>query len=595
MPRLKEQEGGRVKPSNYKQDYTRQQILEIKRCTDDVIYFVEKYVFIQHPTLGRMPFKLFDYQKRLLLCYIQNRHCVSMLSRQTGKTTTAAAFILWWAIFKDDQKIVVASKDAAAAKDIINRLWFAYEELPWWLKPGVKENSVFTKVFDNGTTITGGGTTKTTGRGQSNSLVYCDELAYVRQSIVSDFWSGVMPTLSVGGKMIVTSTPNTDEDKFANIWFNAKMSPLSDKWVDQVAMRAVQSSELEEEEKYETIFETEEVKDRYDGANFNSTDEDELVQGFTGFHAHWRSVPDYVNGGFRGEKYKRQILASGFTERQWLTEYECSFISGDATLISAHKLSTLRSYMRNPKFIDKWGCRWYREIKPNMAYAVVLDPSDGVELDDACIQVWEIPHLKQVAEWNSNVCGQSEQAKMLRRVLKRIYQTQQNDSDHHGGVDIYYSVERNGLGVGILTAIDYEDERTFPGWLIDASATSINVRGNRVGIETQNRWRGLITTVSTKKRYCLEFKSLVERNLFSPVSEYLISQMKTFVKKNGSYAAKDGTKDDIIMSCILMCHLVDELRSQVPELDDYVRPEVLDEYSPDDSMHPDNMPMLPIV
>ena len=137
-------------------------------------------------------------------------------------------------------------------------------------------------------------------------------------------------------------------------------------------------------------------------------------------------------------------------------------------------------------------------------------------------------------------------------------------------MNIYYSIERNGLGVGILNAIELMDDNTFPGWLIDSTQTSINVRGRGGGPEAPNRWRGLITSVSSKKRYAVEFKSLVERGLFRPRSSDLISQLKTFVKKGASWAAKEGCKDDIVMSAILMSHLVDEIRYHEPDLDDYV-------------------------
>ena len=49
----------------------------------------------------------------------------------------------------------------------------------------------------------------------------CDELAFVEPNIARGFWTSLSPTLSTGGKCIITSTPNTDEDQFAEIWFGA--------------------------------------------------------------------------------------------------------------------------------------------------------------------------------------------------------------------------------------------------------------------------------------------------------------------------------------------------------------------------------------
>ena len=46
----------------------------------------------------------------------------------------------------------------------------------------------------------------------------CDEMAHLQPNIATTFWSSISPTLSTGGRAIITSTPNSDEDMFATIW-----------------------------------------------------------------------------------------------------------------------------------------------------------------------------------------------------------------------------------------------------------------------------------------------------------------------------------------------------------------------------------------
>lgn len=354
-----------------------------------------------------------------------------------------------------------------------------------------------------------------------------------------------------------------------------------------LAMRA------EDDEDYEILYEDESSSGLYDGV-LDEDEEDEQVQNFIAFHAHWTKVPDR-DGSMRGARFKKEQFKGGLSQEEWMREFECAFVTGDETLISPARLSILRAFVRKPRFIDQWGGRWYEEIEPNMAYAVVMDPSEGVDADDSCIQVWEIPSLRQVFEWNNNQVDQPEQTKMLRRTLYRIFAIQQNDPMHHGDVNIYYSVERNGLGIGILNLIESADDGTFPGWRIDATNTSFNVRGSKGGADVPSHWSGLLTSISTKKRFCTEFKSLVERNLFLPRSAELVSQMKTFVKKGQTYKAKEGAKDDIIMSCVLMCHLIEELRYQEPDLEEYISVTLDEDYDQNDKSHPMNMAYAPIV
>lgn len=61
----------------------------------------------------------------------------------------------------------------------------------------------------------------------AHNCVYLDEFAFVRPKIAKEFWTSLSPTLSTGGKCIITSTPNNDDDQFAQIWNQA------DKTIDE--------------------------------------------------------------------------------------------------------------------------------------------------------------------------------------------------------------------------------------------------------------------------------------------------------------------------------------------------------------------------
>lgn len=63
----------------------------------------------------------------------------------------------------------------------------------------------------------------------------CDETAFVRPMIQTEFWASISPTLATGGKLFMTSTPNGDSDLFATLWRGAVagingMKPLTIKW-----------------------------------------------------------------------------------------------------------------------------------------------------------------------------------------------------------------------------------------------------------------------------------------------------------------------------------------------------------------------------
>jgi len=213
-----------VKTAYSSQKFTEKYIEDLLKCSDPDTgphYFLENFFYIQHPVKGKLKYVPFEYQIRLINSYHGNRFNVNLLPRQTGKTTTASGYLLWFAMFIPDSTVLVAAHKFAGAQEIMARIRYAYELCPDHVRCGVKSYNKQSIEFDNGSRIIAQTTTETTGRGLSLSLLYADEFAFVEPNIAVEFWTSISPTLATGGKAIITSTPNSDEDQFANIWKEA--------------------------------------------------------------------------------------------------------------------------------------------------------------------------------------------------------------------------------------------------------------------------------------------------------------------------------------------------------------------------------------
>lgn len=213
-----------IKKAYNKVEYSLEEIEHLKACAHPDTgpsYFMENFLYVQHPTKGKMKFKAFGYQKGLLETYHNYRYSIAMVSRQMGKSTVAAAYLLWYAMFISDSFILVASKTGSDSKEIMQRIRYAYENLPDYIRAGVKSYNKQSIEFDNDSRIVSVTTTENTGRGLSITLIYLDEFAFVPPLVARELWTSISPTLSTGGKCIITSTPNTDEDQFAELWFDA--------------------------------------------------------------------------------------------------------------------------------------------------------------------------------------------------------------------------------------------------------------------------------------------------------------------------------------------------------------------------------------
>lgn len=481
-----------VKRAYKKVSYTKQQIDELAACLDPIKgpeYFLRNFMYIQHPTRGREKFVPYPFQEELIDTYHNYNRSVNMVSRQMGKTTVAAGYLLWYAMFNDDSTILIASNKYDGAQEIMHRVRFAYESIPDHIRAGATTYNKRSVDFDNGSRIIATTTTNNTGRGMALSLVYLDEFAFVEPNIAKEFWTSLSPTLSTGGRCIITSTPNTDEDQFAELWFGAQNS--FDAYGNQLKV----------------------------GKN-----------GFTSYMAIWDAHPD------RDQAWADKEFAS-LGEDRFRREHGCEFITFEETLINPVLLAKIKGM----EPISKTGqVRWYDSIKPHCTYVVSLDPSMGTGGDNAAIQIFELPSVKQVGEWSHNKTTIEDQIRTLRGILEEI--------NSKGRPELYWSVESNTLGEAALVVIRETGEEKFPGSMLHDPKNKLAGRSRRAGFVTTNK---------SKLEACAKLKFLIETSKMTINSRALISELKTFVSRANTFEARPGLTDDLIMSTLLFLRMAD--------------------------------------
>jgi Terminase large subunit, T4likevirus-type, N-terminal/Terminase RNaseH-like domain len=412
--------------------FTDEQLEEFLLCADPITgpqYFMDNFFYIQHPTRGKMLYHPFEYQKRLIDTYHENRFSISMMPRQTGKSTSAAGYLLWYAMFVPDSTILIAAHKYTGSQEIMQRIRYAYELCPDHIRAGVTSYNKGNLDFENGSRIVSATTTENTGRGMSISLLYADEFAFVRPGIAKEFWTSISPTLATGGKAIITSTPNSDEDQFALLWKGA----------------------LKCEDEYG-----------------NPTPVG--INGFKAYRSYWNEHPD------RDEAWAVAQRAQ-LGEDRFRREMGCEFIINDETLIAPAKLIDLQGH--EPLY--KTGqVRWYQKPKEDRTYVVSLDPSLGTGGDAAAIQVFEANTTEQVAEWRHNRTPIPEQIRILADICAHINEVV-NDVR-----SVYFSVENNTIGEAALISIAEYGEENIKGYFLSDPNTG-GGRRYRKGFNTSNK------------------------------------------------------------------------------------------------------------
>lgn len=514
-------DGNLIKKAHAPQRYTLEEVRHLEQCMDPVngpLYFMKNFLKIQHPTRGSIPFEPYDYQVRLIDAYHNHKDVIAMLPRQMGKTTCAVGYLLWFTQFVPESQILIAAHKYEGAQDIMNRYRFGYENLPDFIRAGVYSYNRNTIEYDNGSRIQATTTTENTGRGKSLSLIYCDEFAFVQPpEKAKEFWTALSPTLSTGGRAIITSTPNSDEDQFAMIWTEANK--------------------------------------KFD----EHGNEQELgVNGFFPYFAHWNEHPDRDDEWAKTERAK-------IGEERFRREFDCEFLIFDETLINAMHLAKLEG--KDPK-MTMGQSRWYKDVDPKATYLISLDPSLGTGGDNGAIQVFEMPSMEQVAEWYHNTTPIQNQVKHLREICKYI---QDRGLERGGNPQIYYSVENNTVGESALVCITNLGEENIPGLFLSEPIRKGHVRRFR---------KGFNTTHKTKISACSTLKHLIETDKMKIHSKPLISELKTFVATGVGFKAKSGENDDLVSALLLIVRMANILSDWDPKIYEKMTDKITEETLP---------------
>lgn len=201
------------------------QIGEIAKCMYDPVYFVENYYYIISPKFGKSVITMYEKQRELLKCMIENNKVVTVASRQCGKTTSYCMFVCFIICFSKHKNILLLANKLSTSKGILRRIKFAFELLPKWLKPGVTEWNKESIAMTNGCTVKAFAASSDGARSEAANMLIVDEMAFIPQNIVEELWESAYPTISSSkdSKVILVSTPRGSGNKFYEL-YNAGLS-----------------------------------------------------------------------------------------------------------------------------------------------------------------------------------------------------------------------------------------------------------------------------------------------------------------------------------------------------------------------------------
>jgi len=332
-----------LKKANTPIEFTQEQIFEFIECKKDPVYFAKNYVQIVNVDYGLIPFKMYKFQEKLIENFHNHRFNICKMPRQTGKSTTCISYLLHYAVFNDNVNIGILANKASTARELLERLQTAYENLPNWMQQGILSWNKGSLMLENGSKIIAASTSASAVRGMSFNIIFLDEFAFIPNHIADQFFSSVYPTISSGKstKVIIVSTPK-GMNHFYRLWHDA-------------------------ERKKNEYIPTE---------------------------VHWSEVPG------RDEAWKAQTI-SNTSAQQFAQEFECEFLGSVDTLIAASKL---RSLVYEDPIKSNKGLDIYEDPIEDHSYIMTVDVARGIEHDYSAFIVFDITTFpyKIVSKYRNN-------------------------------------------------------------------------------------------------------------------------------------------------------------------------------------------------
>ncbi len=342
----------KVKKAGYPMRLDEHRKEEIKKCKEDLVYFIRNYVHIRSIDHGMMKFDMHPFQEELVNVIDQNKYTLITCARQVGKTTVMMAYMAWYGIFHSRKNVAILANKGKTAFGIMHKFKEIYSGIPLWMQQGVVEWNKSSIEFENGTIVYTAATSGDAVRGDSISLCMIDEAAFVKENLWQEFWDSTLPTISSAksSKLVLISTPNGMNH-------------------------------------YEEL---------YRKANILNA-EGKPSNGFASFDVPWYEVPG------RDEKWKQEQISKTSVSR-FMQEHELSFLGSEDTLISVETLSKITR--RDPietKWEEKYRC--YKKPEDGTQYVVTVDVSHGVGLDSSVVSVFDVSNpekFEHVAVYQDN-------------------------------------------------------------------------------------------------------------------------------------------------------------------------------------------------
>jgi hypothetical protein len=517
------------------------------KCLSDPIYAIETFLKTYDLTQeGYVPFKLFHKQRDIIKSYEENNRNIVTKPRQAGVSTTTAAYIAIKIAFCDPNnpwKVLVLANKQTLAQEFLKKIKDFTDQIPSWVW-GVEENESYLDIEAKGHIKTKStkcevkalATSKDALRGYTPTFLIMDEAAFIDNG--AEVFGAALTSLGTGGKVTLISTPNGQDALYYRTYDGAKKGDnnfkiIEMRWHEDIRYnRNLRWLRGEEEIIVCESIGRENLRWEYSGKTYetnanNINDYDVMVK------EGWKASSPW---------YEEMCRDMNGDKKQIAQELDVSFVSSGGNVIDDEYIEYQNeNYVKEPKYMAEMEkSMWiWKEPEEGHKYIMGVDVSRGDGKDSSTIVILDFDGLEQVAEF---------QYKLPPDLLAEIVYKYGNLYKAYTVVDI-----TGGMGVSTVmkllemgyTHLHYDNPKNRK--LSEKYAKSVYKQGEKV--PGFNVGSSRLQMVSDLEEHIRESKTIIR-------SVRLISELKTFVYRNGRPDHMDGYHDDIIMALAMPLFVV---------------------------------------
>jgi hypothetical protein len=493
------------------------------------------------------PFKLFYKQKEIIRSYEKHNRNLVTKPRQAGVSTTTAAYIAVKTAFGDPDnphKVLILANKQTLAQEFLKKVKDFLDQIPYWVW-GLDEGEDYLeinskghiKLKSNGCEIRALATSKDALRGFTPTFLVMDEAAFIDNG--AEVFGAALASLGTGGKIALISTPNGMDPLYYKTYDKSKtgdnnFNVVEMKWYQDVRYNRnlywVRGDEKEEEIRCKTLDRTRLRWEYLD--KVYETDESTIDYYEVMIKDGWKPLSPWYE----------EMAADMGDPKKIAQELDVSFIGSGGNVVDDEYITYHEeNFVKDPEFSAELEKSMWIWKKPEVGHKYIMgvDVSRGDGKDSSTIVILDFENLEQVAEFKY---------KLPPDMLAEIVYKYGNMYNAYTVVDI-----TGGMGVATVLKLlemeykhlHYDDPKSRK--LSEKYAKTVYKEGDKVpGFNVGNT---RLQLVSELEEHIRENKTIIR-------SRRMVSELRTFVYRNGRPDHMDGYHDDVIMAYAMAIFII---------------------------------------